>query len=1056
MRRVIYFIAFCLCLAGQVRAQERTITGKVSDAQGTPLQNASVIIKGQSAGTATGTDGTYSISIPSSARTLVFSSVGLAPVEIAIGNKGVINVSLAVAEKGLQEVVIVGYGTQKRAEINGSSATVKGSAIADKPVQSFEAALAGRAAGVQITVPNGVVNAPPVFNIRGINSITQSSYPLIVVDGVASFTGDIGSTSASTNPLASINPNDIESVTIAKDAAATAIYGSRAANGVVFVTTKKGHQGKALVGFDSWLGSSEKMRLPKLLNAFQYTDYKNVALQNNPGVNPAYHFALTNDASGKPINTNWYDVVYRRSFSQSHNVNVTGGNENTTYYLSAGYTDQEGIIRRNGFVRKNMLLNVDSRPNKYFAAGAKLAYSNENNLAATTSGSLSGEAYNTGGLARTALLNAPSIAPYNNDGSFNLGDVFIGSMNNTLPNVGLYNPSYLLQYDRSNNEINHIQPNLYFQVKPLDWMTLRTVYGLDFLLINNDAFNNPNHGDGQGSTGEATSSSGTYKSWVWTNTVQFDHSFGSHNLSLLAGNEQNRTTSTAFGIDRQNLSDPTFDVVQAGFTINSPTGLVLGEHYLLSSFSRLNYDYDKKYFVTGNIRQDEYSALGKKKGIFWGASAGWEITKENFWVKMGLDKVFSSFKIRGSYGKVGNTGGISDYVTYSTFSAGLYNGNSTFYYSGVGNPELKWETSTKTDGGLSFGILKNRLTAELTYYNNDINELILNVPQAPSSGLPSGSTSSVASVPANSGKMYNRGFELTLSGTPVQERNFSWNSSFNLTVNSNKVTALAPGLTVVQTATSGSEIVNETVVGKSIGYLWVVRTAGVDPASGRRIFLNSAGQQVLFQFYAPAGQNKWSMQDGTAYKGPGGASAISSANDAVLYKNTLPRIYGGFANTFHYGNFDLDVLLTYQMGFYVYYGTNAGLHDQRFWNNTTDVLKFWAKPGDKTAMPRPVYGDNISNGSTGMPLDIDVFKGDFIKLKNVSLAYNLPVSLLGRYKISSLKVYISGQNLAVKTKYPGPDPEVSSNGASVASGQGVDRNTGPNARTITMGMHVGF
>ena len=290
--------------------------------------------------------------------------------------------------------MVVGYGTQRRKEITGSLSSVKGTAIAEKPVQSFEQALAGKAAGVQITNPNGLLNNPPVFRIRGTNSLSLSSYPLVVIDGVPTFTGDQGSTSAPANPLASINPSDIESVDIAKDAAATAIYGSRAANGVVFVTTKKGKQGKAKVTYDGWVGWSEETRLPKILDAFQYTDYKNLAVANAKANNPATTggFNLTNDANGNPINTNWYDYVYRKAFSHSHSVNVSGGNDNTTYYFSAGYTEQQGVIRKNNFNRINALLNVDSRVNKIMSIGGKLAYSNEKNQAGGTSGGLTGDA----------------------------------------------------------------------------------------------------------------------------------------------------------------------------------------------------------------------------------------------------------------------------------------------------------------------------------------------------------------------------------------------------------------------------------------------------------------------------------------------------------------------------------------------------------------------------------------------------------------------------------------------------------------------------------------
>lgn len=1063
MRKILMLILCFSVAITQLVAQTRTVTGKVTDEKGKPIARASVVIKGSAVGTTTNDDGLFSLSVPATAKTLVVSSLNFTTQELSIGSKSVLNVSLQSSNENLQEVVVVGYGTQKRKEVTGSLTTVKGAAIAEKPIQSFEAGLAGRAAGVQITVPSGVLNAPPVFRIRGTNSISLSSQPLIVVDGVPSYSGDYSLTSAPANALASINPNDIESIDIAKDAAATAIYGSRASNGVVFITTKKGKNGKPKVTYDGWAGWTSVYGLPSLLNAQQYTDYKNEAMNNARAVNPiaaassnsAYYngfkFATATDANGNLIDTRWYDYVYRQGFSTSHNVSLSGGNENTTYYLSGGYTEQQGIVKKNDFKRMNFLLNVDSRVSKMLSVGGKLAFSNEKNLAAVSSGSLATEAYGTAGLGRTVLVNAPNISPYNNDGSYNLGPTYIGPMNNVLSTtaantqVGFYNPVVLLDKNRENNEIYRVQSNIYAQLKPVNWLTLKTAYGIDYLLSDNDEFYTPIHGPGQGASGEAIAAFRRRKTWIWTNTAQFDYTFlNKHSISLLAGNEQQRYTLLGYGIDRQQMSDPAYTVIQAGFGLNNSTGQALSENYLISNFGRLNYSFDKKYFLSGNIRQDDYSALGVKRGTFWGVSGGWEIAKEKFWGSLKLDKLFSSFKFRGSYGKVGNISGITDFAAFSTYASGLYGGSATLAFNSAGNPAITWETSKKVDVGVNFGLFKDRVTIEANYYKNNIDGLILNVPQSPSVGLPT-------SVTANSGTMYNKGLELTINATPIQTKDFSWTSSFNITFNKNEVTALAPGLVEVITptgTTATGENVNRTAPGYSVGYLWVVKTGGVDPATGRRIFYNKAGRKVFYQHVVPNGTANWTYDDGST------APAITQAADAVMYQNTSPKQYGGWDNTFHYKNFDLNVLLTYQLGFYVSYGTNAGLHDQRYWNNVTEVLRRWQKPGDVTDMVRPLYGDNVSYGNT-IPLDINMFKGDFIKLRNLSLSYNLPRNVLDKVKISNARVYVSGQNLAMFTKYPGPDPEVSSNGTS-SSGQGSDRNTVANARTITVGINIGF
>ncbi len=1044
---MLSLVVATLLFAGQLAAQSRVITGKIADASGNPIPNASVIVKGTANGTTSTADGTYSLTVPASSRILTISAVGFSEVEFTIGNKAVINATLESADKNLQEVVVVGYGTQRKAEVTGSLASVKGAVVADKPVQSFEAALGGRAAGVQITIPNGVLNNPPVFRIRGTNSISLSSYPLIVVDGIPTFTGDYSGTNAGANALASINPSDIESIDISKDAAASAIYGSRAANGVVFITTKKGKLGRAKVSYDGWVGWTTVQRLPDLLNAQQYTDFKNQALKNANTYNATTnYFALTNDANGNPINTRWYDYVYRTGFSHSNSINVSGATESTNYYFSVGYTDQEGIVRKNDFKRKNILFNIDHRANKVLSVGAKVAYSNEQNLAATSSGSLPGEAFSTGGLGRVAVVTAPNVSPYNNDGSYNINSAspsLIGSMNNKQSQIGFYNPVISLDKNKSNSESNHTQANAYIQIKPFNWLAYKSVYGIDYLYLDNLVYYDPISGEGYSTTGYAASSYSKNKRSVWTNTLSFDYTIASkHTIGLLAGIEEQRTNTESFGLARQTVSDPYFTNIQGGWGVNNPASMNIGQNYLYSQFGRFNYNYDKKYYLSANLRQDEYSGLGynARKGTFWGVSAGWEINRENFWNSAHLDKVFSSFKLRGSYGKVGNIGGIGNFESYTSYGSGLYGGLATLNFSGAGNTNLTWETSKKLDVGFSFGILNERVTGEFSYYKNNIDGLILDVPQIPSAGIPNNS------LRGNVGSMYNKGVEFTLNATPVSTKDFSWNTSFNIGINKNEVTSLAPGIPfIIITSPAGAstnEAVSITQPGYSIGTLYLIPTKGVDPQTGRRIYVNASGKDV---YYSHPGL--WQYADGST------ASAISTT-DRRIAKNTNPKQYGGFDNTFRYKDFEMNVLLTYQLGFYVYYGTEAGLRDMRFWNNETAVLRAWTKPGDVTDIPKAVFGDNYSNGSA-IPLDVHMYKGNFMKLRNITLSYNVPKKLLEKAKFSSARFYVSGQNLAIWTKYPGPDPETSTNGNGPAN-QGIDRNQVANGRTITVGVKVGL
>jgi TonB-linked SusC/RagA family outer membrane protein len=691
-------------------------------------------------------------------------------------------------------------------------------------------------------------------------------------------------------------------------------------------------------------------------------------------------------------------------------------------------------------------MNVDSRISKMFSAGGKIAYSNELNNAATPSGSLNGEAFGTAGLGRIVLVNAPNVAPYNLNGTYNISaSNVVGPMSNSIAQVGFYNPQVLLDLNRSNSETNHIQANVNLQFRPFNWLMFKTVYGIDYLLVDNEVFQTPIHGDGFTPIGNASSTESKNKRWVWTNLLQIDKTFGKHTISAIAGQEQDRRNFVGFGVNRTSISDPAYNVIQAGWTINNTAGTAgsLGENYLLSYFGQGSYDYNKKYFIFASLRRDEYSAFARKKQTFYGVSGKWEVTREDFW----KSKFISTLSLRASYGKVGNTAGIGDYVTFSTYGSGLYGGLATQPFNQAGNPNLQWETSKKTDVGFNLGLFRDRILIDFAYFNNDISDLILNVPQAPSTGVPN-------AIPTNVGTMWNKGMELSVTLQVLRGKNFSWSTTLNHTTTKNKVTSLAPGLSEVLTSTSGLETVSRTAPGYSAGYIWVVRTGGVDPQTGRRILINKNGQKVLYQFFAPAGQFNYSNPDGTQYKVNGVAATVTQAADGVMLANALPKFFGGIDNNFRWKDFDLNVLLTYQGGFYVYYGTHAGLFDQRFWNNSVDVLKGWRKPGDITDIPKPIYGDNVSNGS-GLPMDWNVFKGDFVKLKTVSLGYTVPVSLTNKAKINSIRFYISGQNLAIFTKYPGPDPEVSSNG-NTNTAQGIDRNTIANGRTVIFGVNVNF
>lgn len=1040
---VLFLLAF---MSFSVQAQQKKITGKVtSTSDGLPLPGVSVSVPGVRIAAQTGADGVYSISVPNNTTSLIFRFVGYEPKTVSI-KSGVVNAALNEDNTTLNDVVVTGYGTMKKRDLVGSVTSIRGDQVANKPVQSFDQALGGKAAGVQVSIPNGVLNNPPVLRIRGTNSISLSSYPLIVIDGVATFTGDASGTNAAGNALASINPNDIESMDVLKDASATAIYGSRAANGVLVITTKKGKPGKAVVTYDGWAGVANVQRLPDMMDAFQYTEIKNEGLRNAGTYNINTNaYALTNGPDGQPINTNWYDYAYRQGVSYSNSLSVSGGSESTNYYMSLNYTNQQGIIVKNDYKRLGAIFNVDHKISKSLSIGAKLQYSNEDNLAVISSGSLSGQAFSTAGLGRVALVNAPNVSPYSNSGGYNLTGNNLGLMNNKVSQVGFYNPVVQIDLDRSYNYLNRIQSNAYAQYKPVSWISLRSVFGIDYLYSNNDSFANPFNGDGYNANpanaGSATLSYSQNKRWVWTTTAQADKTFNDvHSFSLLLGTEQQKTTARSFGATRTGLSDQAFNDYTAGFAQFTNSG-GYGENYLVSFFARLSYDFKKKYILNATIRQDEYSAFGpdKKAGTFYSVGAAYEIAQEDFWKNGAIGKVFSSFRLRGSYGEVGNFNGLDNYAPNSYYSAGLFGGAPTLNFSQAGNLMIGWETSKKLDVGINFGILRDRITFETAYYNNDIDGLIYNVPQAPSAGLPN-------SPQTNIGSMYNKGFEFTVNAQAINTKDFSWSPSFNITYNKNLITSLTPTIDQFTSATSSLETASISKVGTSLGMIYVARTAGVDPATGRRIFVAANGRRMLYDHSSPVA-SRWRYEDGTI------APGITS-QDQTIYGNSQPKFFGGFTNNFRYKNIDLGLTMTYQAGFYIYNGTQASIMDQRFWNNSVDILNRWTTLGQVTSVPRVVAGDNMSNGSA-VPLDINVYKGDFIKLRDISLGYTLPNSLLAKLKITSARIYVSGQNLLILTKYNGTDPEVSSNGGANAS-QGIERNSVANGRVFTAGLNFKF
>ncbi|WP_414000284.1 SusC/RagA family TonB-linked outer membrane protein [Flavobacterium sp. W1B] len=1022
-------------------AQEKTISGIISDATG-PIPGANVVVKGTNRSVQSDFNGKYSIK-GKAGEVLMFSFIGMNNSSVTIGASNTVNVKLTSASQALEEVVVVGYGTQKKRDVNGAISKIGGDKIKDVAVQSFDQALSGAASGVNVSSPNGVLGNQAVIRIRGINSINLSSYPLIVIDGVPSWNGDnLNQSNAANNPLADINQADIESIEVLKDASSAAIYGSRAAAGVILITTKKGKLGKVSINFDSSVSITSAYNLIKLLNAQQFTDIKNEGLANfgTPANGTTRGFYTMNDASGRLVDTNWYDYAYRTGVAYNHNISISGATESTKYFLSAGQLEQDGMFINNDFRRQTGRFALDHKVNSWVTLGGTFNYTNSRSNGLNT-GSANGGAFNSSGAARLAFVQAPNVGPFNSDGTYNLRGNQIGYGNNLSP-LQFGNAKYLIDNNTFSAQNDHIISNFYIGLKLAKGLNFKSLYGIDNLLVENKDFLAPLQGDGFTDKGIATNTMNRYTRKSIQNVLDYNITLAEkHNLSSLLGTERQYSRIDAWGAARKTVTDPFFNEYQGGYSTIVPSGNLLVENYLESYFGRINYDYDKKYYLSINARRDGYSAFapGNKWGNFYGGSLGWSLSEEGFFKNSAISNVVNQFKLRASYGLVGNNQGIASYASSSFFDAGLNGTNATLFYAQAGNKNLSWETSKKTDLGVNFGMFDDRITGEVGYYKNNIDGLILNVPQASSTGIPN------SAILTNIGSMNNRGIEVTLNAKILTESSFKWNSSINVTTQKNRVTALDSNGSdiIVATALENTNIIR---VGESIGDFYIVKTGGVNPQNGRRIFYYGDGTAVQYDHSAPVASRWTKVSDGSVTR------AANQAADAVVIGSALPKYFGGFSNTFTYKGFDLNVLLYFSGGNYVYNGTKAGLHDMRVWNNSADVLNHWKNPGDVSAIPRIVFGDNISNGSS-MPISDNLEKGDFVKVRNIAFGYSLPKDLVDRMKFTNLRFYLSVQNAFTFTNYSGYDPEISTNGNSNGS-PSVDRNSAPMARTFSFGLNL--
>ena len=971
------------------------------------------------------------------------SYIGMQTAEVAIAPN--IRVILKTDSKALDEVVVVAYGTQSARTVTASVSTVRADALKDVPSVSFDQMLQGRASGVSITTPSAGVGQAPIVRVRGVNSITSGTSPLYVVDGVPIESGNL-SYLANANALADINPADIVSMDVLKDAAAAALYGSRAANGVILITTKQGQSGKVKVSYDGSVGFSNATDFYEMMNAQEYVDFKNLAVKNRYGtdelslttgyVSPYGNkaFNMMKDANGNYVDTDWKDAAFQNGLSQSHSVAVSGGSDKVRYYLSGNYTTQEGIVKGDKYDRLGVKANINVQATDWLKVGM-----NTNVTTGTTSyvdAARRGSNFAVGGFPRLALINAPNLPMYNEDGTPYYLAQGLGYGGNTVFST-FSNPAAILSLGNGlSSDVTRFIGVFYAEATPLKGLSLKTQYGVDYARIEEQRFWSPLHGDGVNSKGLANAYNTKNNRWTWTNTATYNFSLGQNNFNLLAGTEASERNNSRWTAQRKDLQDDKFVVFQGPFG-SATAGGSLSNNTMVSYFGRINYDYASKYIVSLNYRRDGYSALSEKNrwGNFGGVSAAWRVSEEGFFKP--LRNVVDDLKIKGSYGVVGNTD-IYDYASKSFYSSYNYGINGTYGLAQIADPNLKWESSEKYRIGFNARLL-DRISVDFDYYYTKSSDLILDVPQSPSKGIPGNI------ITTNAGKMKNSGIELTVSADVIRNSQFTWETSFNITTNKNKVISLANGVeNILKGDNGGLEITNITVPGKSIGRLYLYPTAGVDPKSGRRVFITPEGDRTLLMFE----KGGWFYEDGTEYAGE---------FEPVDCGNTLPTWYGGWTNNFKYKGFDLSLFFQFSGGNKIYNGTKASVSDMRYWNNSKDVYKkYWTPERTHAEYPMPIYGDNYSNGSA-LPISDLVERGDYLRLKNVSLGYTFNTKNWSKaVGISALRLYVQAQNLFVITGYSGMDPETLTNVESATLSGGTDKNTLPQARTYTIGVNLTF
>ncbi|MFV8225011.1 SusC/RagA family TonB-linked outer membrane protein [Christiangramia aquimixticola] len=1011
-KRLNGFLTLLLVLVVQIGfAQEKTVTGTVVDEEGLPLPGVNVIEKGTSNGAQTDFDGNYAISV-ASGDVIVFSYVGFATQQVTVGAADTYNVTLKTDAGALEEVVVMGYVSKKREDMTGSAVQIDSEALQQTPMATVDQALQGKVSGLQISTSSGTPGSVQDIRIRGISSINAGNEPLYVIDGVPIINTNVGGSSAtsSLSSLASLNSNDIASITVLKDASATASYGARGANGVIVIQTKSGKAGKTSINVSSYYGfANNAIDGPDMLTGAEREILYYEGIMNTFGVgsmDEAKAFEAANlgdyggyvawNAAGRPEG-NWDEVIKNNDAPlQEHTISATGGTEDHSFYASLGYFDQEATVIGSEFERISGSLNFTKN------LSDNLEFSSSNTGSHTfQDGLLEGSAYFSSPFTARYFMS-PIDIPYNEDGSFNL-------------NTGIPNPLYIAENDIDQSKLTRILSNNSVNWRtPIENLSFTSRFSLDYQVYNYKTYNNRQLGDGDDTNGYAFFASRNTVTYVFQNSIDYLLSFGDHNFDFKALQEFQKYRRNYMSAEGdQFVADGLSNLASAG----NPTGVnsEFTDWAVASYLGTASYNFDSRYILNGTYRREGNSRFAEQNrwGDFWSVGAAWNIHREDF---LAGNDFINNLKLRASYGKTGNADiGLNQYQVLFNYDSD-YAGTGGAYPAGYGNEDLTWETSYTFDAGIEFGLWQNRLTGSLAYYRRESQDLLLNVPLSFTTGFDSQFR--------NIGSMENKGFEAELDFEVVRS------DDFNMSIGGNVGTVDNEVLEVAQDA-NGNEIAvtNGSYQRSAKGTLvneWFLPTwAGVDPETGvDTYYTDGVGSETTTSY----------TQAKRVYQG-------SSA---------LPSITAGLNFHVDFKGFFLDASGYYAGGHQVYeswhrYINQPNLFATAFYNGYDSLMDRWQQPGDQTRVTKSVFG--------GQPWTYNskyLYDGDFFRLRNVTFGYDFNPAVTEAVGMSSARIFVRGTNLYtwVKDDNLQHDPEVDASGfTSIAT---------PPVKSVVLGVNLKF